>query len=125
MQTKFIGRAGVAVATIAMGAAASLAAAPAALASTPAQAPATLAAKNTCPTWSVTGKAVNFRSGPGTQYRSIGLLYRWDDSGTKVSSSGSWIKIKLDHKSKTGLKKGTTGWVNKKYLEQCVYMQLD
>jgi uncharacterized protein YraI len=125
MQTKFIGRAGVAVATIAMGAAASLAAAPSALASTPSQAPATLAAANTCPTWSVTGKAVNFRTGPGTQYRSIGLLYRWDDSGTKVASSGSWIKIKLDHKSKTGLKKGTTGWVNKKYINQCVYTQLD
>jgi uncharacterized protein YraI len=125
MQTKFIGRAGIAVATVAMGAAASLAAAPSALASTPAQAPAALAAANTCPTWSVTGKAVNFRSGPGTQYRSIGLLYRWSDSGTKVARSGSWIKIKLDHKSKTGLKKGTTGWVNKKYLSQCVYMQLD
>ncbi|WP_331746764.1 SH3 domain-containing protein (plasmid) [Streptomyces halstedii] len=125
MQKKLIGRTGIAVATIAMGAAASLAAAPVALASTPAQAPTALAAKNSCPTWSVTGKAVNFRSGPGTQYRSIGLLYRWDDSGTKVSSSGSWIKIKLDHKSKTGLKKGTTGWVSKQYLEQCVYMQLD
>ena len=125
MQTKAIGRAGVAVAAIAMGAAATLAAAPAALASTPAQAPTTLAAKNTCPTWSVTGKAVNFRSGPGTGYGSKGLLYRWDDSGTKVSSSGSWVKLKLDHKSKTGIKKGTTGWVHKKYIEQCVYTQLD
>ncbi|WP_060880479.1 SH3 domain-containing protein [Streptomyces scabiei] len=125
MQTKSIGRAGIAVATIAMGAAATLAAAPAALASSPAQAPTTLAAKNTCPIWSVTGKAVNFRSGPGTGYASKGLLYRWSDSGTKLSSSGSWIKLKLDHKSKTGIKTGTIGWVHKNYLEQCVYMQLD
>ncbi|GGU37872.1 SH3 domain-containing protein [Streptomyces violascens] len=125
MQAKFIGRAGIAVATITMGAAVTLAAAPSALASTPAQAPATLAAANTCPTWSVTGKAVNLRSGPSTNYRSLGLLYRWSDSGTKVGRSGDWIKIKLDHNSKTGIKKGTTGWVHKKYLEQCVYMQLD
>ena len=124
MQSKFIGRASVAVATIAMGAAASLAAAPSALAA-PASAPTqTLAATNTCPTWSVTGNGVNFRTGAGTNYRAIGQLYR-GDSGTKVSRSGSWIKIKLDHRSKTGLKKGTTGWVNKAYLEQCVYMQLD
>ncbi|MGW1002113.1 SH3 domain-containing protein [Streptomyces sp. NPDC001118] len=124
MQSRFIGRAGVAVATIAMGAAASLAAAPSALAA-PASAPTqTLAAKNTCPTWTVTGNGVNFRTGAGTKYRAIGQLYR-GDSGTKISSSGSWIKIKLDHRSKTGLKKGTTGWVTKSYLEQCVYMQLD
>ncbi|MFI1312426.1 hypothetical protein ACH4TS_20130 [Streptomyces albidoflavus] len=44
MQKKLIGRTGIAVATIATGAAASLAAAPAALASTPAQAPTALAA---------------------------------------------------------------------------------
>ncbi|MFE9620478.1 SH3 domain-containing protein [Streptomyces sp. NPDC006384] len=125
MQTKFIGRAGIAVATIAMGATATMAAAPAALASTPSQAPTTLAAaKNTCPTWTVYGKGVNFRSGPSTGYRAIGQLYT-GDSGTKVASSGSWVKIKLDHRSKTGLKTGTTGWVSKSYLEQCVYMQLD
>lgn len=122
MQSSFIGRAGVAVATIAMGAAASLAAAPSALAA-PASAPTqTLAAANTCPTWTVTGNGVNFRSGAGTQYRAIGHLYR-GDSGTKIARSGSWIKIKLDHRSKTGLKKGTTGWVSKSYLDQCVYMQ--
>lgn len=124
MQNRFIGRAGVAVATIAMGAAASLAAAPSALAA-PASAPTqTLAAANTCPTWTVTGNGVNFRSGAGTNYRAIGQLYR-GDSGTKVARSGSWIKIKLDHRSKSGLKKGTTGWVTKTYLSQCVYMQLD
>ncbi|WP_432156211.1 SH3 domain-containing protein [Streptomyces sp. bgisy153] len=124
MQNRLIGRAGVAVATIAMGAAASLAAAPSALAA-PASAPTqTLAAANTCPTWTVTGNGVNFRSGAGTNYRAIGQLYR-GDSGTKVARSGSWIKIKLDHRSKTGLKKGTTGWVTKTYLSQCVYMQLD
>ncbi|MFJ2218273.1 SH3 domain-containing protein [Streptomyces sp. NPDC101062] len=125
MQTKLIGRAGIMAATLAMGATAVLTAAPTALASTPSQAPATLAAStNTCPTWTVYGKGVNFRSGAGTGYRAIGQLYT-GDAGTKVASSGSWVKIKLDHKSKTGLKKGTTGWVSKSYIEQCVHTQLN
>ncbi|MFE1189963.1 SH3 domain-containing protein [[Kitasatospora] papulosa] len=124
MQSTLIRRAGLAIATVAIGTTATLVAAPAALASAPAQAPTALAAKNTCPTWTVHGKGVNFRTGAGTGYRAIGQLYT-GDSGTKVGSSGSWIKIKLDHKSRTGLKSGTTGWVSKSYLAQCVYMQLD
>ncbi|MCX4783934.1 MULTISPECIES: SH3 domain-containing protein [unclassified Streptomyces] len=127
MQSKLISRAGVTVATIAMGAAASLAAAPTAFAAStgaPTQAPTVLAAANTCPTWTVTGNGVNFRSGAGTKYRAIGQLYR-NDYGTKIASSGSWIKLKLDKKSKSGLKAGTTGWVSKSYLDQCVYMNLD
>ncbi|WP_329020718.1 SH3 domain-containing protein [Streptomyces sp. NBC_01601] len=124
MKAKFISRAGIAVATIAMGAAASLAAAPAALAA-PASAPTqSLAALNTCPTWTVTGNGVNFRTGAGTNYRAIGQLYR-GDSGTKLARSGSWIKIRLDHRSRTGLRTGTTGWVSRYYLSQCVSMQLD
>ncbi|TLQ39394.1 SH3 domain-containing protein [Streptomyces marianii] len=124
MQTKLARRAGIALAAVAMGATATLASAPTALASTPAQAPTALAAKNTCPTWTVYGKGVNFRSGPSTGYRAIGQLYT-GDSGTKVASSGSWIKIRLDHRSKTGLRAGTTGWVYKTYIHQCVYMQLN
>lgn len=105
----------VALAALAMGAA------PTAFASTPAAAPASVRAANTCPTWTVMGNGVNFRSGAGTGYRAIGSLYR-GDYGTKAGSSGSWIKLKLSHKSKSGLKAGTTGWVSKTYLDQCVYM---
>lgn len=111
--------------TLAAAAALAVGAAPSAFAASPASAPASVrAAANTCPTWTVTGNGVNLRSGAGTGYRAIGSLYR-GDSGTKVASSGSWVKIKLDHKSKSGLKTGTSGWVSKTYLEQCVYMHLD
>ncbi|WP_327359597.1 SH3 domain-containing protein [Streptomyces sp. NBC_01304] len=125
MPTKLAGRAGIAAATIAMGAATALASAPSALAagtSAPAAAPVALAKANSCPHWSVMKSAVNFRTGPGTQYRSIGYLYR-GDWGRKVGAKGSWIKLKLEERSKTGLKRGTTAWVHKQFLDQCVYTQ--
>ena len=120
VKNKIVQRTGIALATVAMGAAGTLVSAPAAQAQVATQAK----AANTCPTWTVTGNAVNFRSGPGTNYRAIGSLYRWD-YGKRVASSGSWIKLKLSERSKTGLRAGTTGWVSKRYVEQCVYMNLN
>ncbi|OEJ23210.1 hypothetical protein AS594_00435 [Streptomyces agglomeratus] len=117
LKNKIIQRAGIAVATVAMGAAGTMAAAPAAHANPSTQ----VQAANSCPTWTVMGNGVNFRTGPGTSYRSIGLLYRFD-YGTRVSSTRSWVKIKLSARSKTGMRAGTTAWVSKAYAYQCVYM---
>lgn len=127
MQSKFISRAGVSIATIAMGAAASLAAASTALADTggaPAQAPTVLAAANTCPTWTATGNEAILRTGAGTKHRAIGQLYR-NDRGKKITSSGSWTEHKVDKESKDGLKAGNTDWVAKAHLDQRVYVNLD
>jgi hypothetical protein len=93
-----------------------------AVAATPTVGSARVAAANTCPTWTVMKNAVNFRTGPATSYRSIGYLYKWD-YGTKVAGKGSWVKLRLSERSKSGLKKGTTAWVHKNYVDQCVYMQ--
>ncbi|MFF9074577.1 SH3 domain-containing protein [Streptomyces sp. NPDC014872] len=71
-----------------------------------------------------TNSAVNFRTGPSTGYASKGLLYK-HDWGKKVGSKSGWIKLQLGQKSRTGLAKGSTGWVAAKYLSDCVPMQLD
>ncbi|MEU6683641.1 SH3 domain-containing protein [Streptomyces sp. NPDC046832] len=70
------------------------------------------------------GSGVNFRTGAGTGYASKGLLHK-DDWGKKIATKGSWIKLKLGQKSRSGLAKGTTGWVSKSYVSDCVPMQLD
>lgn len=93
-----------------------------AFAAAPTAASTRVAAANTCPTWTVMKNGVNFRTGPSTAYRSIGYLYKWD-YGTKVAGKGSWVKLRLSERSKSGLKKGTTAWVHKKFVDQCVYMQ--
>ncbi|MCX3287060.1 SH3 domain-containing protein [Streptomyces sp. NEAU-H22] len=67
---------------------------------------------------------VNFRTGAGTGYASKGLLHK-NDWGKKVATKGSWIKLRLGQKSKSGLAKGTTGWVSKSYVSDCTPMQLD
>lgn len=90
-------------------------------------APAASAAEMPCKPrvyYKINTNAVNFRTGPSTNYRSKGLLYK-GDWGKKVGTSGSWIKLQLGQKSRTGLAKGTTGWVAKKYAYDCVPMQLD
>lgn len=109
--------------TIALGGAITLAS-PAQAA--PAQSSSALTAKsaNTCPTWTVMSKAVNFRSGPSSSKYAKGVVYR-GDYGKKIDRSGSWIKLKLGKKSRGGLPKGSTGWVHRAYLDQCVYMNLD
>ncbi|MFJ7335403.1 SH3 domain-containing protein [Streptomyces sp. NPDC101110] len=67
---------------------------------------------------------VNFRTGAGTGYASKGLLHK-NDWGKKIATKGSWIKLKLGQKSRSGIAKGTTGWVSKAYVSDCVPMQLD
>ncbi|MGW2425244.1 SH3 domain-containing protein [Streptomyces sp. NPDC001709] len=90
-------------------------------------APAASAAEMPCKPrvyYKINTNAVNFRTGPSTNYASKGLLYK-GDWGKKVSSKGSWIKLQLGQKSRTGLAKSTTGWVAKKYAYDCVPMVLD
>ncbi|MCX4682128.1 cell wall hydrolase [Streptomyces sp. NBC_01433] len=58
------------------------------------------------------------------QMPSKGSLYR-HDWGKKVASKSGWIKLQLGQKSRSGLAKGSTGWVASKYLSDCVPMQLD
>ncbi|MEU4463517.1 SH3 domain-containing protein [Streptomyces sp. NPDC024017] len=67
---------------------------------------------------------VNFRTGAGTGYASKGILHK-NDWGKKLATKGSWIKLQLGQKSKSGLAKGTTGWVAKSYVSDCTPMQLD
>ncbi|MFF5310376.1 hypothetical protein [Streptomyces massasporeus] len=45
--------------------------------------------------------------------------------GKKLATKGSWIKLQLGQKSKSGLAKGTTGCVSKSYVSDCTPMQLD
>ncbi|MEV6676266.1 SH3 domain-containing protein [Streptomyces erythrochromogenes] len=80
-------------------------------------------ASSSCSTWYVNSNGVNFRTGPGTGYRSIGLLY-YPDSGTRVSETGSWVKLRLRYKSRTGLPAGTTAWVSKSYSNPCLPIDL-
>jgi uncharacterized protein YraI len=64
---------------------------------------------STQPTGMVNTGALNVRSGPGTNYRTIAVIY----GGTNVlllgrSSGGSWLKVKIPT--------GTVGWVNGHYI---------
>ncbi|MFE1782132.1 SH3 domain-containing protein [Streptomyces sp. NPDC059506] len=62
------------------------------------------------PNFSATaGNAWNFRSGPSTGYRSLGYLYR-GDKFTVMCSKGSWDYAQIVS-SKSGIRKGTKGWV--------------
>ncbi|GAB2883445.1 hypothetical protein GCM10027074_60070 [Streptomyces deserti] len=74
--------------------------------------------------YTINTNATNFRTGPGTGYASKGLLYR-GDWGKKIATKGSWIKLRLGQKSRTGLPKNSTGWVAKRLAYDCVPMQLD
>ncbi|MFJ7180386.1 SH3 domain-containing protein [Streptomyces massasporeus] len=67
---------------------------------------------------------LNFRTGAGTGYASKGILHK-NDWGKKLATKGSWIKLKLGQKSRSGPAKGTTGWVSKSYVSDCTPMQLD
>jgi uncharacterized protein YgiM (DUF1202 family) len=74
--------------------------------------------------YKINTNGVNFRTGAGTNYKSKGLLYK-GDWGKKIGTKGSWIKLRLGQKSRTGLAKNSTGWVAKKYAWDCTPMQLD
>lgn len=99
-------------------------AAPSAFAQASAQTSAAMPCKPRVYYYVYQANGVNFRTGPGTGYASKGLLYK-NDWGKKVATKGSWIKLQLGKKSRSGLAKNSTGWVAKKYLSDCVPMQLD
>jgi uncharacterized protein YgiM (DUF1202 family) len=53
----------------------------------------------------------NYRTGPSTGYASRGHLYR-GDKVTVLCSRGSWDYAQLPQRSKSGIPKGTRGWVH-------------
>ncbi|MGW0875325.1 SH3 domain-containing protein [Streptomyces sp. NPDC002740] len=72
--------------------------------------------------WSNFGATVskngwNYRTGPGTTYASRGHLYRGDKL-TVLCSRGNWDYSQLTHRSKSGIAKGTKGWVRDDGLYQ-------
>ncbi len=59
----------------------------------------------------VTASALNMREGPGTQYRSLGLVYRNEVvQRLDTSSDGNWYQVKRSYD-------GFTGWASKEFLE--------
>jgi hypothetical protein len=60
----------------------------------------------------------NLRTGPSsTGYASRGLLYR-EDTVTLLCSRGTWDYTELAKRTKSGLPKGTRGWVRSDGLYQ-------
>ncbi|MFF7953627.1 SH3 domain-containing protein [Streptomyces griseorubiginosus] len=99
-------------------------AAPSAFAQTPAATRTAMPCKPGVYYYVYKANGVNFRTGPSTTYASKGLLYK-NDWGKKIASKNGWIKLQLGTKSRSGLPKNSTGWVAKKYVSDCVPMQLD
>ncbi|MFC8784939.1 SH3 domain-containing protein [Streptomyces nigra] len=128
MSFPFVLRRAVPAVALAATAALAVGAAPSAFAQAPAAAQAQARAGMPCKPnvyyYVYQANGVNFRTGAGTNYPSRGLLYK-NDWGKKIATKGSWIKLQLGAKSRTGLAKNTTGWVAKKYVSDCVPMQLD
>ncbi|MFF4205751.1 SH3 domain-containing protein [Streptomyces sp. NPDC001668] len=58
----------------------------------------------------VAKNAWNFRTGPGTTFKSRGFLYR-NDKLKVLCSSGSWNYSQLTQTSRSGIPKGTKAWV--------------
>lgn len=54
--------------------------------------------------------AWNLRTGPSTAYASRGYLYRGDRL-TVLCGRGSWDYAQLSSRSRSGIAKGTKGWV--------------
>ncbi|MFE6412137.1 SH3 domain-containing protein [Streptomyces sp. NPDC057837] len=72
--------------------------------------------------WSNFGATVakngwNLRTGPSTAYASRGYLYRGDKL-TVLCSRGDWDYSQLTQRSKSGIPKGTKGWVRDDGLYQ-------
>ncbi|MEV6403898.1 SH3 domain-containing protein [Streptomyces bobili] len=72
--------------------------------------------------WSNFGATVakngwNYRTGPSPAYASRGYLYR-DDRLTVLCSRGRWDYAQLSKRSKSGIPKGTKGWVRDDGLYQ-------
>lgn len=59
----------------------------------------------------VNASALNVREGPGTEFRSIGLLYRNEVvQRLATSADGNWLQVKRNYD-------GLTGWSSKQFLE--------
>ncbi|MET8605564.1 SH3 domain-containing protein [Streptomyces rubiginosohelvolus] len=63
------------------------------------------------------GNGINYRTGPSTSYASKGFLYDGDDLRV-YCGKGTWYYTKLIHRSKSGMAKGTYGWVRSDMLLQ-------
>ncbi|MCX4826182.1 SH3 domain-containing protein [Streptomyces sp. NBC_01142] len=68
--------------------------------------------------------ALRLRTGPGTKYTTLGVLYPADLVSVD-KAKGGWYRVSLQDRSKSGLKAGSTGWVAKSGLKPHVCMQLD
>ncbi|WP_405548094.1 SH3 domain-containing protein (plasmid) [Streptomyces phaeochromogenes] len=68
---------------------------------------------------------VHLRSGPGTSYKSWGLLRKGDSVTNPSKKQGSWWKVEPTIEPQSGLSIDRDGWVNKRYLKPSVCMQLD
>ncbi|CAM5615851.1 Putative secreted protein OS=Streptomyces glaucescens OX=1907 GN=SGLAU_32815 PE=4 SV=1 [Streptomyces glaucescens] len=65
---------------------------------------------------------VDFRSGPGTGYTSLGLLRAGDRMGDPKKRDGGWWKTFPMDRTKSGIKAGRMGWVKATYLRESVCM---
>ena len=110
---------------VSLGAAASLAAAGvgtvgASTASAAGPAPQLVSCQPLAGTFTPTVNGLRIRSGPGTNYRVYGLLYRGDrmkiTRSVRTPSAGCWFKVTLTQRSASGLPAGFTGWVYAAYL---------
>lgn len=73
-----------------------------------------------------TVNGLRIRSGPGTNYRIYGLLYRGDHAKAITGGLGVqtyayhsghvWLHVRLTRRSASGLPAGFTGWVYASYL---------
>ncbi|MEU4098046.1 SH3 domain-containing protein [Streptomyces sp. NPDC026673] len=60
---------------------------------------------------------LRLRTGPGTGYSIKGLLYESDRLTARCRKGTSWYDISTDTKTRTGIAKGTYGWVSASYLD--------
>ncbi|SNT34079.1 SH3 domain-containing protein [Actinacidiphila glaucinigra] len=60
---------------------------------------------------------LRFRSGPGISYTAKGLLYTSDRLTARCRKGTSWYYVSTDTKTRTGIAKGTYGWVSASYLD--------
>lgn len=58
---------------------------------------------------------VRFRSGPGTSFSAMGLLYE-SDQLTVRCRKGSWYYVSTDTKTRTGIARNTYGWISGSYI---------
>jgi uncharacterized protein YraI len=67
--------------------------------------------------WAVHASAVNLRSGPGTKYVAVGVLYP-SQKFTVHSTSGNWVNV-------TDNSTGVRGWASMDYVYNTAGMCLD